>query len=328
MNEREPEVSLPRDLSEQKILADLARISTNSIGEPLTWGATPLVSTWEIKIQQDDVKAEINKLFSRKNTPEYVSPELAQYIEILNMSRTANRETHNLESFAYREKADLNDLPGEVLEVIDRAARGFASPAELLFIQDLLGVPTIELASLTHPYGRERIKLLKEMRPAVNNAITLMGGALVRGIKPTFKIKGAQDLRNPKKNGAIHMTRETPFGELPSGVKVMERSSFVVILDQLPSEQAEVIRSIPYENNKNWADSLGYRGGLYKLAPELLNNDDYEKAAPVSTTIVASNEALQAKLLSKEAVKEAHKNAREKQQQVLLGSVATKNVNL
>ena len=62
---------------------DIVRL--NAQGEPLTWGATPLVTSLDIKRQQDVVKGVIDQLFT-KNIPEYITPEIATYISNLNLS--------------------------------------------------------------------------------------------------------------------------------------------------------------------------------------------------------------------------------------------------
>lgn len=299
MNEHEQNRLGPIDDHETQILIDIKRISTNNRGEPLTWGSTPLVASSDVKIQQQAAKSKIGELFEDDNIPNYVSQNLAEYIDVLNMSRTVKRETLNQDSFVYREKIDLDGIPLEALEVFNRAVKGFASPAELLFIQKLMGVPSIELASLTHPYG-QRIEMLKEMRPAVNEAIVMMGGTLVRGVPPTFEVIASDNPHNPAAIEGIHMTRKTLFGHVDD-TEIVERSSFVILLDQLPPERARAVRALPFENNKLWAEQVGQACGFAELAPLLLDNDEYDKAIPVSTTVVAKNAALGERLLSEEA---------------------------
>jgi len=143
--------------------------------------------------------------------------------------------------------------------------------------------------------------MLKEMRPAVNEAITLMGGRLVKGIAPTFEVKGSDSHYDPSQMKGIHMTRKTIFGYLEDGTEIVERSSFVVLLDELQPEVAAAVREIPYD--AQWAKLVGTACGLSKLASDLLAEDDYRKAIPVSTTVVAINAELETKLLSKEAMR-------------------------
>ncbi|MBC7565156.1 hypothetical protein H7100_02945 [Candidatus Saccharibacteria bacterium] len=298
MNEHEKNSLISVESPENRFLIDLALLTKNSRGEPLTWGATPLGADSDVRMKQLGVKRELSALFDVDHVPSYISPELAEYIDVLNMSRTFHRETRNVDSFNYREKMDLRGIPLEALEVLNRALTGYASPAELLFLQKLLGIPSIELASLTHPYG-QHIELLKNMRPAVNEAIILMGGVLVRGINPIFQVEGCDNLNNISAMQGIHMTRKTAFGYLEDSTEIVERSSFVILLDQLPDGRADAIRAVPY--GPHWSRVVGRVCGLSELAPILLNQDQYDKAAPVSTTVLAVNENLEKKLLSDDA---------------------------
>lgn len=302
MNENKSEFCAPFEcpvFPEAMLLAEISRISTNDRGEPLSWGATPLIMSPDTKLQQDAVKDVIGDLFSAEHVTAGVSARMAEYIEDLNMARTVNRESHNTDSFIYRGKTNLDGIPLEALEVFNRATKGFASPAELLFISKLLSIPTIELASLTHPYG-QRIEQLGEMRAAVNEAIELMGGTLVRGVRQDFEVKGSDNLRHPEAMEGLHMTRKTLFGQLPDGTEIIERSSFVLLIDQIPANIATEIRSIPY--GELWSKQVRRAGELYKLVPMLLSSDERHKAVPISTTVVAINERLSKGLLTREAM--------------------------
>lgn len=299
MNEHESHDLISSNASKEMSPLDLEYISINTRGEPLTWGATPLVLTQEVTDQQRDVKREIDTLFDDVNVPEFVSLRLADYIYSLNMSRTFNRESKNQESFIYREKMNLDGLPLEVIEVAERAMAGHASPAELLCIQKVLGIPSIELASLTHPYG-QRIELLKEMRPAVNEAIELTGGTLVKDIPPTFKVKACDNPHDSAQMEGIHITRTTIFGYLEDGTEICERSSAVILIDQLPLDVAQAIRAVPYTDHKLWTQQVARACQLLELAPELLDDNEYTTAIPVSTTIISVNAKLEALLLDDE----------------------------
>lgn len=307
MNENEKTSLSSFDLPENKLPNDFERIGENKRGEPLTWGATPLVTSNDVTIQQNAVKRELELLFDQENIPSFVTPSLADYIYVLNMSRTANRESRNQDSFAYREKTDLDGFPLEGLSILNRALSGHASPAELLCIQKPLGVPSIELASLTHPYA-QRIELLKEMRHAVYHATILLGGEIVRSIVPIYEVKGCDNPHNPELMQGVHMTRKTMLGRLEDGTEIIERSSFVVMVDQLPADRANAIRTLPFENNENWSTQANSACNLSKLAPLFLDNDEYEKAIPVSTTIVAINSELERRLLSEEAMRKRQRH--------------------
>jgi hypothetical protein len=300
MIERSSEFISP-SMSENTLYAEFQRVAHNERGEPLTWGSTPLVLSPDVVLQQNGVKSLIAELFEDGNIPSYVSKNLAEYIDVLNMSRTYNREDHNRNSFAYRGKTDLDGIPLKVLEVLDRAVKGFASPAELMLIAQILEIPTIELASLTHPYGGERIEMLKPMRAAVDQAIELLGGRTIKDKAPTYEVKGSDNPHDPSSMEGIHMTRKRIVGVLPDGTEIMERSSFVILVDNLPEEVAQKIRSISY--GENWAQEVLRAEDLNILIPMLLDEDVYDTAIPISTTVVAINPELERRLLSKEAMR-------------------------
>lgn len=299
MPERPVEFTPPL-VQENSLIVEFERVSLNARGEPLTWGATPLVLSPDVVLQQNDVKSQIASLFEQGNVPSYVSRGLAEYIEVLNMSRTYNREDHNRNSFAYRGKTDLDGVPLEALEVLDRSLKGFASPAELLLIARILEIPTIELASLTHPYG-QRIELLEPMRDAVSDAVDILGGHKIIDKAPTYEVKGCDNPHDPASMEGIHMTRKRIIGILSDGTEIMERSSFVILVDNLPQEVADKIRGIQY--GKVWAEDVLHSEDLDVLIPMLLEDDVYDTAIPVSTTVVAINPALEKRLLSDDAMR-------------------------
>ncbi|RWZ78706.1 MAG: hypothetical protein EOT05_03080 [Candidatus Microsaccharimonas sossegonensis] len=289
---------------EKALLAEFERVSLNARGEPLTWGTTPLVNTPEVVLQQNDVKSQIAALFENGNIPRYVSKNLAEYIAVLNMSRTYNRENHNRNSYAYRGKTDLDGVPLEAQEVINRALMGFASPAELLLIARNLEIPTIELASLTHPYG-QRIEMLEPMRAAVNDAVDIFGGQRVIDQMPVYTVKGSDNPHDPTIMEGIHTTRKRIIGVLPDTTELMERSSFVLLVNNLPKEVTDKIRLVSY--GATWADEVLHSQDLDVLIPVLLEENVYDTAIPISTTVVAINPILEKRLLSGDAMRERNR---------------------
>lgn len=302
MYEQEKEQPTPGLTPELQLLQTLESVRQNDRGEPLTWGATPLVMTPEITLQQFAVQEVLQDLFSEENTPNYISSELAEYIHIINMARTAQRDARNTDSYIYRGAEGLGRLPLENLDILERTIKGSGSPAELLYIASVLEIPTIELGSLTHPYG-QRIEELKNMRPAVNEAIVIMGGTLVTARNQEYEVKGSDNPHDTSHAEGLHMTRKTIFGYLPDGTDVMERSSFILRIDQLPRDMKIAIREIPYKNNTTWSQQVREVEGLCDYVHELLDGDAYEIAIPVSTTVVARNRQLEEKLLNPDATK-------------------------
>lgn len=275
----------------------------NEQGTPLGWGPSPLDINDEIVDQQRNVHDELSRLFRPEALPDYVSPALARYIEDLNMARTAHRERLNHDSYCYRRDYRHEGVPLEALDILARAQTGNAAPAELLYIRRVLGIPTIELSSLTHPYGGERIKnYLAPMRRANTQAIVMHGGRLCEET-PIYEVKGrsaihydvdedGQHIPDEQRHyDGVHMTRKTKVGILPDGTAVIERSSFVINLNSLPSEYRDAIRAVPFMNNENWARQVRRANKFYEYVPQLLEDNDFEKAIPISTTVVAMNES-------------------------------------
>jgi hypothetical protein len=300
MFERSSEPIIP-SLTEDALLVEFRRVAANERGEPLTWGATPLVLSPDVVLQQNYTKNQIEELFEDSHVPVYVSKNLAEYIEVLNMSRTYNREDRNRNSFVYRGKTDLDGVPIEVLDVLDGAIKGFASPAELLLIARVLEIPTIELASLTHPYGQRIDEHLDPMRRAVDEAVDLLGGQKMKDPLCAYEVKGSDNPHDPSSMEGIHMTRKRIVGVLPDGTEIMERSSFVLLIDNLPPHVAAKIRSIKYD--ASWSDAVLNAANLHVLIPLFLEKNMYETAIPISTTVVAINPKLEERLLSKEAMR-------------------------
>lgn len=293
----------------------------NERGEPLTWGATPFEPTGEVIEQQRLVEVSLAKLFRRSNRfnrngiPRYVSGDLAEYIEQTSMARSARRVDHNRNSFAYRQKIDIEGVDFDVLGMLDRAKSGHASPAELLHVHNVFGIPTLELASLTHPYGK-RIELLTPMRAAVRQAITMHDGLLEEASLPYYEVLGSDNLRDTSKANSILMTREVPVGITGHDsdsigsyeTLIAERSSFIVRIDVasgFDQELATAIRSIPYENNnKTWSRQVAEAGQLFENVPSFLETNDFKRAVPVSTTIIAHSPKLEELFLNLEHVKQ------------------------
>lgn len=300
-----------------EIREKLSLFAQNPQGEPLTWGATPMVSDGAVVVQQARVKEQLEALFDPAEVPAGVTPALAQYMDIANAQRTAQREARNIESFYFRGVTDMRNYPMELLEPLSRATQGAASPAELLYVAQLFQIPTIELASLTHPYGK-RIEQLKPMRQAVREAIAMHGGVVTDQPEDVYKIKNANEPFDSQKIQGLLMTRKRIIGTLPDGTYIKERSSFIVAIDKLPEGYAEAIRSIPLGGNY-WSNRVRRaKGDFYKLIPGLLDENQFDVALPVSTTIVAQNDELVETYLSDEAKR------RRRNRHTILGNIATK----
>ena len=272
-------------------------------GKPLTWGATPLnpYAGEDVRRQQFDAKKVLKKFF--KHTPELeargITAILAGYAHDINAGRVEHRFTRNYDSFQYRGILDDKQVPDWLRPSYEDVISGNSSPAEILAIADVLEIPTIELATLTHPFG-ERINYLKPMRDAVNQAIVYFDGEL-SDEAPVYEVR-----RHSKHDGlstdempaTLLMTRNTEVGQLPNGTRVIERSSFLLRLDLLPETLAQLVDDIEY--NENWSEAIMNLPGFKEYVEDQLAFDLHDSAIPLSTTIFAANDVLMEKYLNED----------------------------
>ena len=280
----------------------------NPRGLPETWGAVPLATSCEIQVQQNHIHEELRKLFGPQNVPEYVSSSVASFIEGIHLGRVENRESKNRDSYAFRGNYNAQ-VPVEHLDILMRSLDGSASPAELLYMRDILRMPSVELGSLTHPYGQRLYPYIDEMRLACKQAIVMHGGAVelpqdAQLMHTKYEVKSADNMQDSEKAQALHMTRKRTLGVLPDGTYVVERSSFIVLIDALPDQYKTAIRAIPaLAKNQYWHRQIMRRANkFHEFVPKLLDEDAFEAAIPLSTTIVAINDVDSEALLSEEAI--------------------------
>lgn len=173
-----------------------------------------------------------------------------------------------------------------------------------------LKLPSVELGSLTHPYHEHLLyPNISDMRSSTRQAIVMHGGivfddASIEQDYTRYEVKGADRMDDMKQARGLHMTRKRTLGMLPDNSYVIERSSFIVLLDALPESCQNDIRSIQFEGNDAWYRQVLAVNKFYDHVANLLKNDVFEVAVPLSTTIVSINDALDEELTSKKAVRE------------------------
>ena len=146
-----------------------------SIGEPLTWGATPLLS-WhgETAIQQAGVHEALLQR-AEYAAPDTLPDEIKNFILTLITSRFSDRAQLNYESYAEKLVKDDNGLSPSIINMLRLAEIGKASPVQLLEVFHAYKFGSIELARLTHPHGSS-VEYLSAMRGAVAEAVVQCGG--------------------------------------------------------------------------------------------------------------------------------------------------------
>ena len=270
-------------------------------GKPLTWGATPLEPYRpDIAVQQRKVEREIRKRFpkSPEEVPFGLDWETAIYIHGMYDMRSVHRLMRNQESYAYRGNPNPSNLPEKAQEMIERAIRGRASPAEIGATGEIEQDPTIELASVSHLWGK-RMEYLPPMRRAIEDGIKLRKGKTLPSNR-TYEARHAiyfnREFR--KAEPSLLMTRTTEIGEIGEHIKDIERSSFVIILSRLALEQTADIMSIPYGDQ--WSQRILSLPGFEDAVDKALDKDRYDIAVPMSTTTIEVNERYVEEFLNNE----------------------------
>ena len=289
-------------------------------GEDLTFGATPLDRPLTMGSQKR-IRLELHKLLL--SIPDEIPLSIASYIQDTFHVRFTNRAAANDENFMTALRYDaLPVLDVRLSAIVERARLGSASPAELLLVRDLLGIRSIELACLTHPYG-EHEESLASMHKAVAYAVGLYGGKLDDSSESRFRVKEAVsddgialedgDLTIP---AGLLMTRKKTLATLPDGTIVRERSSFVLRTDkdsrfykEFGDEGVAVMRMIQMEEGLIQERLLE----PYKdFIEELSVSKKKKNAISMSSTIYAYNPttarevAKQQKILEEQGIERDH----------------------
>lgn len=257
-------------------------------GDHLTWGATPL------KFNAEQIQV-YNSLYQRiqdsatESTPDQVKEFVLQHF----MSRFFQRQDRNTKSFVDRRSVVIENLDDEYQSILAEAIDGVSNPNDLLKLRHELDMPSIELGRLTHPYGKN-METLPDMRQAVDYAIEQQGGVLIDDDSlTTYDVDGAhiQD-KGPTLQCGFLMKRKRVRGLLPDGTVVMERSTFVLRVDiDSPLDQniASKFREIRTYKNPFWDKMAMEIINANNLLPALLDEDKFDIAIPLSTTVYAFN---------------------------------------
>ncbi|MGV9001862.1 MAG: hypothetical protein ACOH18_02810 [Candidatus Saccharimonadaceae bacterium] len=261
-------------------------------GLPETYGATPLNHAAAYD-QQYTLRIKLQELLE-ENIPSDVPAEIAAYMIDTFVSRFISRGAANQENYlsSLKSPEELGDNE-RLQDMITRAELGLASPSELLVVRQLLGIRSVELACLTHPYGKN-IEQLEPMRQAVRDNVLLLGGEYYDEPEERYRVKGFVNDENGYTKGLL-MTRKRTVGIMPDGTIIRERSSFVLRLDDNSVVSnltiAAIIKTVNQLDRKSndWQDELVAAGHLDEICEGLLSSDKFSMAIPVSTTIYAFN---------------------------------------
>jgi hypothetical protein len=259
-------------------------------GEALTYGPTPLdrVSTLG---QQLDLAKELQQ-HTYRDIPEDVPLEIIDYVHTTFIARFHSRAEANEENYVTSLNTDAVFSP-EILDMFYRAECGIATPAELIVTRELKGIRSVELACLTHPYGKRVENVLPEMRDSVKQHVEYLGGTYFEDPETRYRVK--EIIGHPKGqeefDKGMLMTRKRTIGIMPDGTVIRERSSFVVRLDENTMFNEDDIKALESVDlsQPDWHDELVKAGNLDEIVPLLLESNLFSLAIPISTTIYAYN---------------------------------------
>jgi len=221
--------------------------------------------------------------------PSHLSNELFKFVELFYYSREANRNVKNIDSYRCSQ-IPLEEIGKDsVLSCIhEEAMAGRASVHDLLYYMHQVGMPSIELAKLTHIYGH-RLEHLPAMRSEIVRAIVDHGGAVTQD-KEVFEIIDSDrsiTMTSTPKHG-IAMKRKRRIG-IVKDIVVLERLSFIVRIDdesKLSGDITSAIKKTEVKSDESRQSLL--HSGLEDEVKLLLKNDDLETIIPLSTTTYAT----------------------------------------
>lgn len=281
------------DLSPESVQKDLALFAQNRKSVSSNWGATPLNQYFDeaINEQQMNIKHILEiRTASVPSELESIPVDIRSFATSSFIARFTNRGMANFDNFGKRLVRENDGLLPEQERLIERAIVGDASPAELIYVRKLLGIGSVELGCLTHPYGNN-IDALDDMRASTIHAALLHGGRLLDE-DDVYKVKQTDNLyfthMTRTMREAFLMTRKRDIAVLPDDSVVRERSSFVIRIDKdsgFDQKLADNIRKVVIHNNPFWTDHITKAGKLDTVVPPMLERNEFTKAIPLSTTI-------------------------------------------
>lgn len=279
---------------------DDKRIIRHSLGT----GATPLTTTNRPEVAKRQEKVE-RKLRGRiASNLKDRSPLIRKFAEQNFLARFARRLDRNRASYDTRL---VEEVPEEICAPHERVLVGDGSPSEALTVMLALRMRSIELARLTHPdTDMQNNPELDGMRSDVYDAVLEHGGRYYDDIRTDYELTNIDTVvpceeeladGRPVENTAVRegvmVTAKRHIAELPDGTKVVERTSYIIDLNELPSEISSVIRSVNTLNNENSLQEITDAAQLDTLFPYLIERGAEETSViPISTTVYAYNETI------------------------------------
>lgn len=265
-------------------------------------GATPLTITGhpEVARRQEKVQHKLRKRIARSLNDR--SPLIRQFAEQNFLGRFARRLDRNGASYDTRL---VKDIPAEIRDVHDRVLIGNGSPKDALMVMSGLTMRSIELSRLTHPnVDMQDNPQLDEMNESVYDAVIELGGEFHEDIAPTYELsnldtivppaivpKNEQPVEHEAVREGIMATVKHHIATMQDGTKVIQRTSYIIDLNELPAEISQAIRSVNTLEAEDPLAAVAEAAQLEILLPYLIGRGSAEKSViPISTTVFAHNE--------------------------------------
>jgi hypothetical protein len=295
--------SLPSDDVESfpsDIVGELSVAEYEELQYHLSWGATPLAGAEYPAVMrlQNQIVQPLLLRRVEQSAPEAMPAPLRQFMEQSFLTRFTGRAMKNYDAYSER----LVKTPPQAIGAIfneqhERSIQGLAVPGELLIVRRVLGMKAVELARLTHSYGT-MIEKLDPMRAVVAEAVASQGGTMFPSTeyREQYKLRSADLLMSPERQDeamGLLMTRRRMIGMLADDTAILERSSFVVPIYDGSSFDPTLsarMRRVPLADNPNRMQQLEAEGRLLEVVPGLLDDNNFDAAIPLSTTIFAYNQ--------------------------------------
>ena len=285
-----------------------------------TWAASPIDPYYNAKIRKMQLDVQ-NTILDRvdQSAEEMCLPDkLVSFIEGASLQRFQHEMQLNHVSIESARHAYGDDAPiYDIKQAYVHAINGDAMPSELLTIRERFNMPSVELGKISH-VGAKGIEHLHTMRKKVSEEITSRGGLMYDQPEQQFRVDftDATFLYSPASESGdsdgvkinyLTMKRKRVIGVLPDMTEIVEKSTFVLRVDEespVDNQICQKIREIPSEyfvKIDQLQERLQAIPDINEFLDFLLTSNRYDVAIPINTTIYAKNEETIADIAAIEA---------------------------
>ena len=278
------------------------------------WEATPVdLMDFDILAHQQEVGSLNLSMLDGGSYP-YLTPRRKDFVDLIYFSREANRNTKNAQSYGsglYARSPRLGPLTPEQFSLMNqRTLAGVAKPGEIHQVRKARGNGAGELTKLSHHFGY-RLEYIDAMREEVITDLAALGAEIHEDPEHEYEIIAADNgiTQSMYLEFGLAMTRKRHIATIDNA-KVVERSSFIVLLDgrtQLDPTLIAQLKSVKIDGTPKtksgkqspWVKLLMASGELEEYVRMHLEENDFETIIPMSTTIFEYDRDLQEQIEAK-----------------------------